>query len=98
MGWSVVGLTGNWARATLKKGAATDWILDQEGGRSRWFAKVVDGRIFGLSKSLEIGEVRWRKTDSIQVDPACPEPVQLEVSMVAAYGPSTAPMFQKFKE
>jgi hypothetical protein len=106
MGWTVVGLTGNRARAILKKGAATDWILEvypdieasqyKEG--DRWFAKVVDGRIFGLSNSLEIGGVRWCKTNSIQVDPAYPEPVRLEVSMVIAYGPSTAPMFQKFKE
>jgi len=105
LGWTVVGLTGERARNILKKGAATDWILEVFPDTSsskykkgdRWFTKVVDGRIVGLSHRLEIRGVRWCITNSVQPDPVYPDPIRLEVSMVIAYGPPTAPMFEKFK-
>jgi hypothetical protein len=101
--WQTTGLKGSKAHRVLEKGAADGWILEVHPNTllptytagDRWFLKIMNGSVVGLSNCLKIKGCRWLQTNS--VTKLCPDNQALTsieiISMVIAYGPVTAPMF-----
>jgi hypothetical protein len=102
--WMHSGLTMKKARRVLEKGAKEGWVVEvfpndkdpRYSQGDRWFAEVIDGLVTGKDRNLSITSCRWFEKNSVTIhENVGTQPI--EIDMVKAYGPRTAPMFSDLK-
>jgi hypothetical protein len=84
-------------------GAKENWIVEVfPDDRSslyalgdRWFLRIKNGRVEGTEGDQWISSCRWMKKNSfLQLDPAYPDAVRVELRQVKHYGPPDCKLFQ----
>jgi len=54
----------------------------------RWFLKVVDGSVVGISKKLSLAACLWCRTNTLQLDPFQKEVARIEIQSIFDEGPA----------